>query len=358
MLWSVLQEYIQSDSEASPTAKHAKFLVERAFDLASDERYVSEEIRNGTDRKEIDWKTHFRAERDWKTLCGKTIEHMSVNIFDEKLDGVGFALLEAARAEVIARLGETIGDKDVTKKKVLAVSRHYKVNPALIREMAKNKSIRRALIEFIPRKPPDRIFEFEPIKTLYLSSRSSKRKREKMRVIIKQVKQEKIIATGSKIIRAMRDANLLFMKITASKDAWLFRMDENIITDLVGPCRTEQQFAYKLGALRASLEVDSSHLKKLVRKQMEGKTIKLLEQWISESGWKELDMAILDDIRGICGITPPFHPSTERIVHFCEKYEEPYPPNYARFWASISKRLLKTLKGLLRFLNQRPSDTM
>lgn len=348
MLWSVLADYIESDSEAPLATRHAKFLLEYAFDLASDERYLSEESRDGEDRKEIE---HFRAEREWKTLCGKSIEHMSVNTFDRELDGVGFALLEAARAEVIAALGASVRRKGVAKKQVLAVARHYRVNPALIKEMAKNKAIRRALIDFIPRKPPDRIFDFEPIKMQYLSWRKSKRKRAKMRVTIEQVKQEKSFAAGYKIAIAMRDANMLFKEIADAQDARLFGTDENIVAELMRPCRTEHDFAYKLGAVRASLEVDSRPLKKLVRNRMEGKTIKLLERWVSESGWKELDMRVLKDVCEICSVTPPFHPASDRMVHICDKYREQYPPNYARLWVSMSKKLLKTLEGLLDFLN-------
>ena len=104
--------------------------------------------------------------------------------------------------------------------------------------------------------------------------------------------------------------------------------------------------------MRASLEVDSSYVKRLVKVEAEGKTVKLLKQWVSEAGETDLDLLVLKDIREICGATPPFHPlSGERIVNLCKKYGQQYPPDYATFWNLISAKALATLADLHRFLN-------
>lgn len=159
------------------------------------------------------------------------------------------------------------------------------------------------------------------------------------------------LGNTSRLVIAMNQANQLFRAITNSTEAHIFRDDPILIVELMNPCRSDLEFSYKLGAFRSLLEVDLKFLKSLAGGEAGEKSVKLLRRWAASEGCTDLVFDTFQDVLDICGATSPFHPSSQKIIELCRKHDQDYPPQYGRFWASLSEKLLTEVNSLLLFLN-------
>ena len=118
----------------------------------------------------------------------------------------------------------------------------------------------------------------------------------------------------------MNEANQLFRKIAKSDEASIFGEYPISIVELMSPCRSEQEFAYKLGAFRSLLEVDLKFLRSFAVGEPGEKSVKLLRKWAIAEGYAKLTFDTFQYVLDICGVMSPFHPTQEKIIAICEKH--------------------------------------
>ncbi len=160
--------------------------------------------------------------------------------------------------------------------------------------------------------------------------------RELREVVEDVTKLSTQLDNGRRLIVAMNQANQLFKAFAKSNEARIFGDDVISVVELMTPCRSEQDFGYKLGAFRSLLEVDLKFLKSFVRGEPGEKSVKLLRRWIMAEGRPDIAFDTFQDVLDICGVMSPFHPTREKIIEICEKHDQSYPPDYSWFWASLA----------------------
>ena len=139
-------------------------LVESTIDLVVFER-LAYELPEDTNAEITH---HVLGERTWHTLCGLSIENMRIQTGVGELDGIAYALREAATAEVFSSLDSFMKRPDLSRADIEEFFQHNYVDQKLIEEMSKDSNVRAALSRYIPEKKPDEIFKFTALSRLYL----------------------------------------------------------------------------------------------------------------------------------------------------------------------------------------------
>jgi hypothetical protein len=174
--------------------------------------------------------------------------------------------------------------------------------------------------------------------------------RKRFRISYELLAEEERTATI--ITKLVIQANLLFKQITSVKQ--IFRDTMLIADELHTPCRSERDFANKIGVLCQLFDVKLRPLRQLLGNNVDQnwQSIKLLEEWLQRSGLA-YDSSMIETWRNIVEIrnkSPPFHQPDNRIIELCKFFNQGYPPDYPDFWISIINKLKESLQHFVEVL--------
>ena len=163
------------------------------------------------------------------------------------------------------------------------------------------------------------------------------------------VEEEKIASTITKLII---QANLLFKPITSVEQ--IFRDSMLVADELHTPCRSDRDFANKIGVLCQLFDVKLQPLRQLLGENIDQnwQSIKLIEEWLQRSGFT-YDSVMIETWRNIVEIrnkSPPFHRPDSRIIELCKFFDQDYPPHYPDFWICIINKFKESLQHFVEVL--------
>jgi len=156
----------------------------------------------------------------------------------------------------------------------------------------------------------------------------------------------------STIIKSVTDANLLFNEVTSIEK--IFRDSMLIADELHTICKSDRDFAHKIGVLCQLFDVPLQPLRELLKANVDEnwQSIKLIEEWLKQEGisYDSLMIKTWKYIIGIRNKSPPFHQPDSRIITFCEFFDQSYPPNYSDFWICILSKFKKSIEEFVNVL--------
>lgn len=160
-----------------------------------------------------------------------------------------------------------------------------------------------------------------------------------------QNKEEQVPA--SRIVAAIVSCNMLSNKVLGCQ---FFNASPEVVDTLYTPCRNENEFKIKIGALSLLFDIELKLLRGKVRDARDDwKSIKLLREWAEQNSLRcdAYMFEIWKNIVDLRNTSFPFHRTNERILLVLSFFGQAYPPNYEQLWKVILNRLLTSLLMLI-----------
>jgi len=166
---------------------------------------------------------------------------------------------------------------------------------------------------------------------------------------------ENIIILNRKLEEAVKITKLLTATnsmFKAKKGATLFRSpDVKLVTEILTPCQNHPQFVTKIARLSNLFDVPLRPLRKLVNEPENKRSIKLVEQWLSEQRDDEPIMIKIWESIITLRNAEPIHPniSSEKeglISDALSFFNSTYPiSDYSTLWDKILGKFVNSLES-------------
>lgn len=156
---------------------------------------------------------------------------------------------------------------------------------------------------------------------------------------------------ASQIVNAIVSCNLLSNKVLGCE---FFNASPEIVNTLHTPCRNENEFKIKIGALSLLFDVELKRFREKVRDaEDDWKSIKLLGKWAEQNSltYDPYMFEVWRNVVELRNTSFPFHKTDERILRVLSFFGQAYPPNYEELWKVILNRLLASLMKLIELFS-------
>lgn len=157
---------------------------------------------------------------------------------------------------------------------------------------------------------------------------------------------------AAQITSLVTQCNLLFGECTSVEE--VFRESMQAAIELHTPCRSEKDFAHKIGIICQLFDVKLAPLRKILQGDfdLQWGSIKLIGKFLEESG-VPFDSNMIQTWRNIVELrnaSPPFHKANARVVRLCEYFGQNYPPNYLELWRGTINKFKSSLEAFVKVL--------
>jgi HD superfamily phosphohydrolase len=175
---------------------------------------------------------------------------------------------------------------------------------------------------------------------------------------VKIVPPKKRIAEGSDQVQLARNIVQLIGVTNAIVDRLIpgfvmFRSDMEIGSEIHSPCTNQDDFSIRIGAIATIFDVETEALRKVIRNpKQEWKSIRLIEEWMSQMGardWKQATV-VWKRIKELRNASFPYHPGSSEIVELVKYFGGDFPVDYPRLWLGVLQRFRQSLEDCQRLL--------
>jgi len=160
-----------------------------------------------------------------------------------------------------------------------------------------------------------------------------------------------ILIIPDRLVKNFNACNLLFSTIVDK--GVLFNVNPELLPELLTPCETEKDFAYKIGSLSTIFEVYLAALRHVVgNPPPQAKSLTLSEDFLFKNG-KSAKATIepFKMVNRLRNASAPFHLSKPDLVEACRFFGEQFPPDYPALWVKVLEKLLASLEQLANDLS-------